>query len=370
MDASRRSCASRSSGRFSPSSSRARRPREIHAAARRRLESAAEAASTPILLVRPSGSVLYANRAAAALLSARSPLVVVPRDGRETSLATWIARLGASAAAGEKRRAVLADGRALEASVARFADEEEDDVAVLTLRVQSALSLDDVRERLATRGVSGREAEVVGAVLEGLRNAEIARRLFITEWTVKDHLKHVFSKLGVELAVGPPEGSRCGAPIGLETPAGGVSGPATPQNVVVGPVARGSVAPEKAPRPREKAFMFRLKKLEIQGFKSFVDKTSVTLPSRITAIVGPNGSGKSNICDAVQWVLGEQSARSLRGTTMEDVIFNGAARRRPLGMAEVALTLESRSGEQWAETRRRGRPSRGASRATARATTS
>lgn len=169
---------------------------EIHAAARRRLESAAEAASTPILLVRPSGAVLYANRAAAALLSARGPLVVLPGDGRETSLATWIARLGASAAAGEKLRATFADGRALEASVARFADDEED-VAVLTLRVQSALSLEDVRERLATRGVSGREAEVVGAVLEGLRNAEIARRLFITEWTVKDHLKHVFSKLGV-----------------------------------------------------------------------------------------------------------------------------------------------------------------------------
>jgi chromosome segregation protein len=96
--------------------------------------------------------------------------------------------------------------------------------------------------------------------------------------------------------------------------------------------------------------MFRLKKLDIQGFKSFVDQTSLTLPTRITAIVGPNGSGKSNICDAVQWVLGEQSARSLRGTTMEDVIFNGAARRRPLGMAEVTLTLESRAGDQWAET--------------------
>jgi chromosome segregation protein len=96
--------------------------------------------------------------------------------------------------------------------------------------------------------------------------------------------------------------------------------------------------------------MFRLKKLDIQGFKSFVDRTSVTLPTRITAIVGPNGSGKSNICDAVQWVLGEQSAKSLRGTTMEDVIFNGAARRRPLGMAEVTITLESRAGDQWAET--------------------
>src|SRR5512146_2040110 len=95
--------------------------------------------------------------------------------------------------------------------------------------------------------------------------------------------------------------------------------------------------------------MFRLKRLEIQGFKSFVDRTSLTLPSRITAIVGPNGSGKSNICDAVQWVLGEQSARNLRGTTMEDVIFNGSAKRRPLGMAEVSLTLEAREG-QWQET--------------------
>src|SRR5512140_3691118 len=96
--------------------------------------------------------------------------------------------------------------------------------------------------------------------------------------------------------------------------------------------------------------MFRLKKLEIQGFKSFVDRTSLTLPSRRTAIVGPNGSGKSNICDAVMWVLGEQSARALRGTTMEDVIFNGSARRRPLGMAEVSLTLQSRDGDHWSDT--------------------
>ncbi len=96
--------------------------------------------------------------------------------------------------------------------------------------------------------------------------------------------------------------------------------------------------------------MFRLKRLEILGFKSFVDRTSLTLPGRITAIVGPNGSGKSNIVDSVQWVLGEQSARVLRGNTMEDVIFNGSARRRPLGMAEVSLTLESRGGVHWAET--------------------
>lgn len=96
--------------------------------------------------------------------------------------------------------------------------------------------------------------------------------------------------------------------------------------------------------------MFRLKKLDIQGFKSFAERTSLTLPTRVTAIVGPNGSGKSNICDAVQWVLGEQSARALRGSTMEDVIFNGSARRRPLGMAEVSLTLEARGGAQWVET--------------------
>ena len=96
--------------------------------------------------------------------------------------------------------------------------------------------------------------------------------------------------------------------------------------------------------------MFRLKKLDIQGFKSFVDRTALTLPGRITAIVGPNGSGKSNIADAVQWVLGEQSAKSLRGTTMEDVIFHGAARRKAIGMAEVSLTLESRGGDHWADT--------------------
>ena len=77
-----------------------------------------------------------------------------------------------------------------------------------------------MRERLATRGVSGREADVVGAVLEGLRNAEIARRLFITEWTVKDHLKHVFSKLGVGSRSGLLKALDAAPPICLETPAG------------------------------------------------------------------------------------------------------------------------------------------------------
>ena len=170
---------------------------EIHAAARRRLESAADAASTPVLLVRASGAVLYANAAATALLSTpRAAPHVVTDGGREVPLGGYLQRLAESAPSGTRRRGALTDGRLFEASVARFSDEDEE-VAVLTLRLLSTLSPEEVRMRLEERGVSGREAEVVGAVLEGLRNAEIARRLFITEWTVKDHLKHVFSKLRV-----------------------------------------------------------------------------------------------------------------------------------------------------------------------------
>lgn len=170
---------------------------EIHAAARRRLESAADATPTPVLLVRASGAVLYANAAATALLSPRGGTPHVVSDGgREVPLHGYLQRLAANAPAGTRRREALTDGRLFETSVARFRDEEED-VAVFTLRLLSMLSPEDVRARLEERGVSGREAEVVGAVLEGLRNAEIARRLFITEWTVKDHLKHIFLKLGV-----------------------------------------------------------------------------------------------------------------------------------------------------------------------------
>src|SRR5271168_3492893 len=86
--------------------------------------------------------------------------------------------------------------------------------------------------------------------------------------------------------------------------------------------------------------MLKLKKIQMLGFKSFCDRTEVTLPGQgIAVVVGPNGCGKSNILDAVSWVLGEQSAKSLRGAKMEDVIFAGTRERKSLGMAEVSLSL-------------------------------
>ena len=93
-----------------------------------------------------------------------------------------------------------------------------------------------------------------------------------------------------------------------------------------------------------------LKALEIQGFKSFPDKTVIRFGSDITAIVGPNGSGKSNISDAISWVMGEQSSRALRGTRMEDVIFGGTARRAQVGFAEASLILDNADGALRIET--------------------
>src|SRR5260221_2247900 len=100
------------------------------------------------------------------------------------------------------------------------------------------------------------------------------------------------------------------------------------------PTPKGSITP-----------MLRLEKLEIHGFKSFYDPAKLTFPAAMTAVVGPNGCGKSNICDAIIWVLGENRASHIRGETMDDVIFQGSARRRALSMGEVTLTLGTSNGD-------------------------
>lgn len=88
----------------------------------------------------------------------------------------------------------------------------------------------------------------------------------------------------------------------------------------------------------------RLEKIKLSGFKSFVDPTTIPFPGNLIGIVGPNGCGKSNIIDAVRWVMGESSARHLRGTAMADVIFNGAVSRKPVGMAAVELVFDNSAG--------------------------
>ncbi|MHC4194282.1 MAG: AAA family ATPase, partial [Planctomycetota bacterium] len=88
----------------------------------------------------------------------------------------------------------------------------------------------------------------------------------------------------------------------------------------------------------------RLEKIVLNGFKSFADKTELSFDSSITAIVGPNGCGKSNVVDAVKWVLGEQSVKSLRSGQMADVIFGGSSSRKRLGAAEVTLVMANPNG--------------------------
>ncbi len=89
----------------------------------------------------------------------------------------------------------------------------------------------------------------------------------------------------------------------------------------------------------------RLSKIRLAGFKSFVDPTTVLLPSNLTGVVGPNGCGKSNVIDAVRWVMGELSARHLRGESMADVIFNGSSSRQPIGTASVELVFDNSDGK-------------------------
>src|ERR1700722_7608663 len=90
----------------------------------------------------------------------------------------------------------------------------------------------------------------------------------------------------------------------------------------------------------------KIKKLELVGFKSFVDKTVLHFDNDVFAIVGPNGCGKSNIVDAIRWCMGEQSARNLRGRSMDDVIFSGSESRTPHDFAEVPLTFDNDGPEE------------------------
>ena len=89
----------------------------------------------------------------------------------------------------------------------------------------------------------------------------------------------------------------------------------------------------------------RLTKIKLAGFKSFVDPTAVHFPGNLTGVVGPNGCGKSNIIDAVRWVMGELSARHLRGDSMADVVFNGSVARKPVGAASVELIFDNSDGK-------------------------
>jgi DNA-binding CsgD family transcriptional regulator/PAS domain-containing protein len=170
---------------------------EVTAIGRRRLQAAADQADAPILLLSAAGTVLYANGAAGFLIdgSAEGGVQVISEEGRETPLLPYLVRLGEGSPRA-RRRLTFTNGRSFEARLAPLADLDEP-VTVVTLREMAGLTIEDVAPELQERGVSDREIEVLRAVLQGLRNAEIAAQLFITEWTVKDHLKHIFHKLGV-----------------------------------------------------------------------------------------------------------------------------------------------------------------------------
>lgn len=169
--------------------------------ARERLLALAEATEEPAMILDRSGTILFANEAADALLSRQTEegLAVLGGDRRTTPLVSRLLQLAATGTATAERIA-LTDGRCLEARVVEVPGDgtaARPAVEVVLLKERAAPTIDDVRPHLLARGVSDREAEVVSGVLRGLRNSEIASELFISEYTVKDHLKHAFKKLAV-----------------------------------------------------------------------------------------------------------------------------------------------------------------------------
>jgi DNA-binding CsgD family transcriptional regulator/PAS domain-containing protein len=176
---------------------------EVDRRARQRLELALERSGAPVLILDRNGTILFANEGADTLLSRQTEegLAVLTGGGRSVPLLSHLIRLATAAPWAVRERLALTNGRSLEACLSPLESPGEDPgeppFRILTLHEPAALTVDDVRPHLSAKGISGRESDVVAGVLRGLKSAEIAAELFICEYTVKDHLKHVYSKLGV-----------------------------------------------------------------------------------------------------------------------------------------------------------------------------
>ncbi len=176
---------------------------EVEIRARSVLGAALEQSPAAVLILDSSGSILFANALADTLLSRQTEegLSVLGEDGRPAPLLSVLLGLAPSESPSAKTPLVLTDGTAFEVRAANLRKTGTKDqppfAHVVALTERDSLSPEDLKVYLSSRGITGREAQVVDGVLRGLKNAEIARELFICEYTVKDHLKHVFGKLSV-----------------------------------------------------------------------------------------------------------------------------------------------------------------------------